>query len=249
MDAPSRRAEPAHDAAAAGVTGLHAAAAGVPVETSEPAAATSSPEAHAAALRDRRPPAGAAPLPPISRAPAAARPATAARPMPVGPPAAPRYRAIDGLELGRFRRPRIDGNRPLAWRAAWYLVNGLFFQSAFFGLVPARFKALLLRRFGARVGVGLVCKPRVSIKSPWFLEIGDHVWIGEMVWIDNHCPVRIGSNVCVSQGVAIFTGNHDWSDPGFAFFAAAVEIGDGSWVTAFQRLGPGTRVPPRVVVR
>jgi putative colanic acid biosynthesis acetyltransferase WcaF len=161
----------------------------------------------------------------------------------------PRYRAIAGLALGRFRRPSIAGNPSFAWRAAWYLVNALLFQSPLLGLVPAPAKALLLRGFGAKVGAGFVCKPRVSIKSPWFLEIGDHVWLGERVWIDNHCTVAIGSNVCVSQGVAIFTGNHDWSDPGFAFFAAPVEIGDGSWVTAFQRLGPGTKVPPRVVVR
>lgn len=160
-----------------------------------------------------------------------------------------RYRAIAGLALDRFRRPSIVGAPSFAWRAAWYLVNALLFQSALLGLVPSAAKALLLRGFGARVGIGLVCKPRVSIKSPWFLEIGDHVWLGEAVWIDNHCAVRIGSNVCISQGAAIFTGNHDWSDPAFAFFAAPVEIGSGSWVTAFRRLGPGTRVPPRVVVR
>ena len=157
-------------------------------------------------------------------------------------------RRIAPLDLRRFKRPKLPGNRSFAWRAAWYLVNALFFQGAILGLIPYRAKAMLLRAFGAKVGTGLVCKPRVSIKYPWFLELGDHVWLGEMVWIDNPCRVTIGSNVCISQGAYIFTGNHDWSDPAFAYFGEPIEIGDGVWVTAFQRIGPGQRIEPQTVV-
>ncbi|MBK0397900.1 putative colanic acid biosynthesis acetyltransferase [Limibaculum sp. M0105] len=158
------------------------------------------------------------------------------------------FRPIANLELDRFERPEIPGAPGFARRAAWYLVNAMFFQGAVLGLVPGGLKCALLRGFGARVGRGITIKPRVSIKSPWFLEIGDHSWIGECAWIDNHTAVRIGSNVCISQGVYIFTGNHDWSDPKFAFFCKPVEIGDGVWVTAFQRIPPGTVVPPNVAV-
>ena len=35
---------------------------------------------------------------------------------------------------------------------------------------------------------------------PWRLSIGDYSWIGEDVWIDNLAMVKIGKNVCVSQG-------------------------------------------------
>lgn len=159
----------------------------------------------------------------------------------------PEFKEIARLDLGRFEKPHIEGNRGLGWRGAWYLVNALFFQGAILGLLPSKAKAALLRIFGAKVGAGLVCKPRVSIKYPWFLELGDHVWLGEQVWIDNHCRVGIGSNVCISQGAYIFTGNHDWNDPRFAFLCKPVDIGDGAWVTAFQRLGPGTVVPPNTV--
>ena len=69
-----------------------------------------------------------------------------------------------------------------------------------------------------------------------------------MVWIDNHCKVKIGSNVFISQGAYIFTGNHDWNDPAFAFVCKPVEIGDGVWVTAFQMIGPGTTVPSRTAI-
>ena len=102
--------------------------------------------------------------------------------------------------------------------------------------------------FGARVGTGFVCKPRVNIKYPWLLTVGDHVWIGEGVWIDNLSTVEIGSNVCLSQGVKILTGSHDWNQPEFPFFTLPVIIGDGVWVTAFRILRPGAEVPPQMVV-
>jgi putative colanic acid biosynthesis acetyltransferase WcaF len=158
-------------------------------------------------------------------------------------PGAARLKRIGTLDLARFERPSIAGNRGPLWRAAWYLMNAFFFQSAILGLVPSPIKTAILRFFGARVGRGMVCKPRVTIKYPWFLELGDNVWIGEMVWIDNHCAVRIGSNVCISQGAYLVTGNHDWKDPAFAFFAREITIGDGVWITAFQKIGPGTTVP------
>ena len=160
----------------------------------------------------------------------------------------PAYRRIATLDLARFEKPSIPGDRGRGTKALWYLVNAVLFRSGLFGLIPSRAKAALLRAFGARVGRGVVIKPRVDIKSPWFLEIGDHVWLGERVWIDNHTTVHLGSNVCVSQGACLFTGNHDWSDPAFAFFCAPVTVGDGAWITAFQRLGPGTTVPPGVAV-
>jgi putative colanic acid biosynthesis acetyltransferase WcaF len=159
-----------------------------------------------------------------------------------------RCRPIAVLNLARFQRPAIHGNRGFGWRVAWYLVNATLFQSAVLGLAPCWIKAQVLRFFGASVGRGLVCKPRVSIKYPWFLELGDHVWLGEAVWIDNHTAVRIGSNVCISQGACLFTGNHDWNDPLFAFFCRPIEIGDGVWVTAFQKIGPGAVVNDHTAV-
>jgi putative colanic acid biosynthesis acetyltransferase WcaF len=94
--------------------------------------------------------------------------------------------------------------------------------------------------FGARIGRGLVIKPRVTVKYPWFLELGDHVWLGEGVWIDNHTTVAIGSDVCISQGAYLFTGNHDWNDPRFRFFCHPITIADGAWVGAKAIVCPGS---------
>jgi putative colanic acid biosynthesis acetyltransferase WcaF len=166
---------------------------------------------------------------------------------PNAPPAAragePRYRPIATLDLARFTPPQVPGNRGPLWRAAWYLVNATVFEGALLGLLPSAVKAALLRAFGAEIGRGFVCKPRVSIKYPWFLSIGDHVWLGEGVWIDDLAPVRIGSNVVVSQGYYLGNGNHDWRRPDFPFFAEPIVVEDGVWLTAGQRLLSGTRVP------
>lgn len=160
----------------------------------------------------------------------------------------PLLRQIAELQLDRFAKPVIDGNRGVLWRSIWYLVSALFFQSAILSLLPGCIKAQILRIFGARVGRGFVCKPRVNIKYPWFLSIGNHCWLGEGVWIDNVCTVELGSNVCLSQGVAILTGSHDWSRHDFHFFSRSVVIGDGVWVTAFRIIRPGVTVPPHRVV-
>lgn len=149
-------------------------------------------------------------------------------------------RRIAGHDLSLYEHPVILGNRNALWRAAWYLVNAWLFQSAVLALIPSSWKARILRAFGAKVGKGFVCKPRVTIKYPWFLEIGDHVWLGELVWIDNHTTVRIGNSVCISQGAYLFTGNHDWNDPAFRFFCAPIEIGDGCWVGAGVSIAPGS---------
>lgn len=149
-------------------------------------------------------------------------------------------RPIHRVDLASYRKPVLPGNRGAAWRIAWYLTNVLLFQHALLGLIPSRWKTVILRAFGAEVGAGLVCKPRVNIKYPWFLRLGDHVWLGEYVWIDNQCLVCIGSNCCLSQGAYLFTGNHDWADPSFGFRMAPILLGDSVWVCAKATIGPGT---------
>lgn len=93
--------------------------------------------------------------------------------------------------------------------------------------------------FGAKVGKNVLIKPFVNIKYPWFLTIGDFVWIGENVWIDNLTNVVIGSNVCLSQGALLLTGNHDYTKTAFDLSVAEIVIGDGAWIGAKSILCPG----------
>lgn len=120
----------------------------------------------------------------------------------------------------------------------WYFVNYYFFASSI--PWPGSIKTALLRSFGARVGKGLVIKPRVRIKYPWRLSIGDNCWLGEDVWIDNLADISIGHNVCLSQGAMLLTGNHDYTRIDFPYRLGEIVLEDGVWIGAQSVVCPGT---------
>lgn len=109
-------------------------------------------------------------------------------------------------------------------------------------------RSTLLRLFGARIGNGVVFKPRILIKFPWKLAIGDNTWVGEGVWLDNVDQITIGSDCCLSQGVYVCTGNHDWSKETFDLVIQPVTVNDGAWLGAFARIGPGVTIGEDAVV-
>lgn len=143
-------------------------------------------------------------------------------------------------------RHGLDRGRGRLVECLWYACKILIFLTAW--PWPSRFKARLLRCFGARVGKGVVIKPRVNILFPWKLEIGDHAWIGEEVSILNFEPVRIGRQCCVSQRVLLCAGNHDYRDERMAYRNRPIVIGDGAWLGAGAFVGPGLEVGTETVV-
>lgn len=119
----------------------------------------------------------------------------------------------------------------------WFFLNYTIMNSFF--PWPGSLKSKLLRLFGAQVGKGLVIKPKVRIKYPWKLRIGDHCWIGESVWIDNLDMVELGDHVCLSQGAMLLTGNHDYKRSDFPYRLGSIRIEDGVWVGAQSVVCPG----------
>ncbi|MBX3257343.1 MAG: WcaF family extracellular polysaccharide biosynthesis acetyltransferase [Chitinophagaceae bacterium] len=128
----------------------------------------------------------------------------------------------------------------------WYLTKMCFFLTTF--PFPYRFKAWLLRLYGAKTGKGLIIKPRVNIHMPWKLSIGDNVWIGEEVFILNFEHCTIGNNVCISQRAFLCGGNHDYRDPSMAYRNGPITLEDGSWVGAGCFVGPGVEVGVDTVI-
>jgi putative colanic acid biosynthesis acetyltransferase WcaF len=121
----------------------------------------------------------------------------------------------------------------------WYLTSTLFFNSSIPG---SKIRSILLKLFGCNIGKNIIIKPNVKIKYPWKLIIGEDVWIGENVWIDNISKVTIGSNTCISQGVYICSGSHNFHDEEFGLLMQDVEIGNNCWIAAKSLIGPGVKI-------
>jgi putative colanic acid biosynthesis acetyltransferase WcaF len=150
------------------------------------------------------------------------------------------------VDLSRTSRRDYHPGRPYPIRALWLIVEALILLNPF--LTPYSLKCWILRRFGAKVGHGVLIKPNVHVKFPWHLEIGDNVWIGERAWIDNFVSVRIEPNACISQGAYLCTGNHDWADPGMGLRVKPITVEQGAWVGAFARVAPGVTVGVNAIV-
>ncbi len=141
------------------------------------------------------------------------------------------------IQLAKYNNSWYKPGGSLLKRAAWFFIGQPILRAAW--IPSSSLRVRLLRAFGASIGKGVVIKPSVDVKYPWHLTVGDDCWIGEHVWIDNLTTVRLGSNVCVSQGAYFCTGNHDWTDPHFGLRVASIQLGEGSWVGAKSLLGPG----------
>ena len=124
-------------------------------------------------------------------------------------------------------------------RVVWYIFNEFVFNT--FLPFPNAIKRVILKIFGANIGEKVVIKPKVKIKYPWHLRIGNNSWIGENVWIDNLGDVVIGDNVCISQGALIITGNHNYKVESFDLIVKNIIIEDGSWICAKSIVGPGVK--------
>lgn len=138
-----------------------------------------------------------------------------------------------------FQNSWYNPGKPKVIIIFWLIVSSLFFRNSL--SISSGLKKFLLRLFGARIGKGVLIKPSVSIKYPWLLTIGDYSWIGENVWIDNLTEVRIGSNVCISQGAMLLTGNHNYKKTTFDLIVNEITLEDGVWIGAKSIVCPGVK--------
>jgi len=141
------------------------------------------------------------------------------------------------VQLGLYDNSWYHPGRSRVWQVAWFFVGLPILRCSL--LPSSALRVFLLRCFGAQIATGVIVKPGVRVKYPWHLQVGKHSWLGEDCWIDNLVDVRIGSNVCISQGAYLCTGNHNWSDPAFGLIVDPIILNDGSWVGAKAFIAPG----------
>ncbi|KLN33748.1 acetyltransferase [Cellulosimicrobium funkei] len=156
------------------------------------------------------------------------------------------------VPLRRAPGERQAWDRPAAVVYLWGVVELLLVTNPW--QVSSRLRVAALRAFGARIGEGVIIRPRTRVRFPWKLRVGDGSWIGEGVWFHNQDLVDVGHDVVVSQDTFVTTGSHRHrTDMGLV--TAPVRIRDGSWVTARcvvlggTDIGRSALVAPASVVR
>lgn len=142
-------------------------------------------------------------------------------------------------DLSTFNNAWYNPGGSFVKRCLWYMINAFFINSnnPFIWI-----KVFWLKIFGAKIGKNVVIKPRVNIKYPWNLSIGDYVWIGEGVWIDNLTLVDIKNNACISQGALLLCGNHHYKKTTFDLIVGKITISEGAWVGAKAVVCPGVTI-------
>ena len=120
-----------------------------------------------------------------------------------------------------------------AWQFAWLLL-------ARWTPPPLHgWRRLVLKAFGAEIGVGARVYASVRIWQPRNLRVGDGAIIGPRVRIYNQGRIAIGAHAVISQEASICASTHDPHDRDFALLLKPVTIGEGCWVAAEAFVGPG----------
>lgn len=149
-------------------------------------------------------------------------------------------------DLSRFTVPPGFRGRGLVVVQLWRIVHATLF--AWSPWACNGWRCWLLRAFGARVGVNVVIRPSAQITYPWQVSIGDHAWIGEETVLYSFADISIGANAVVSQRSYLCAGGHDYSDPTFPLYGAAIVIGPEAWVAADVFVAPGVTIGHGAVV-
>jgi putative colanic acid biosynthesis acetyltransferase WcaF len=150
------------------------------------------------------------------------------------------------VNLSKFRAGQFDRGAGFVQEGIWIITSFILFR-----LCPFKLSALkrwALRAFGAKVGQGVVIKPRVTITFPWKLTLGNNVWLGEECWLLNLDQITIGNNVCISQRAFLCTGNHDYKSESFNLILKPIRLEEGAWIGANAWVGPGVCVGSHAVL-
>jgi putative colanic acid biosynthesis acetyltransferase WcaF len=130
--------------------------------------------------------------------------------------------------------------RNRAARAVWALGHLCLVR---FSPRPAhRWRAAVLRLFGARLGPNCRIYARARIWAPWNLHCDDAVLIADGAVIYNPAPARLGSHCIVSQEAYLCGATHDYNDPAFPMISKPTTIGSYAWITSRAIVGPGVQV-------
>jgi putative colanic acid biosynthesis acetyltransferase WcaF len=115
--------------------------------------------------------------------------------------------------------------------------------------VPSNsFRIFVLRLCGAHIGRNCAVHHGLQVRAPRKLHLGDDCFIAENVVLDARGGLTIGAHVSVNSGAQIWTAQHDWRSPSFAYTSSPVTIGDRAWISARATVLPGLKIGDGSVV-
>ncbi len=144
----------------------------------------------------------------------------------------------------RIVSPHSRKNR--AMRVLWGIVQATLFR---FSPRPFhRWRAMLLRLFGADVTMKSRVYPKARIWAPWNLSMADYATLADDV--DCYCVERIsiGERTTISQYSYLCGATHDFEDERFPLTPRPISIGAWAWVAADVFVAPGVTIPDGAVV-
>ena len=149
-------------------------------------------------------------------------------------------------DLGSFVLPRnFRGRSAFSVQLWWVVQSTLFKKSPQFAY---KFRAAILRTFGASVGKNTIIRPSATFTYPWKVIIGDNVWIGDDVTIYSLGEINIGHNSVISQRSYICAADHDYLQPSFPIRARPIRIGSECWIATDSYIGPGVSIGNGAVI-
>ena len=153
---------------------------------------------------------------------------------------------VVNLDMDISNKPSPHSIRNRVARVLWGITQATLFR---FSPRPlGAWRRLLLKLFGASMGIGAKVGPRATVWGPWNLSMGDHATISDDVDVYCVAPISIGSHTTVSQYSYLCGATHDHTHPRFPLEPSPISIGSGCWLAADVYVAPGVTIGDGVVV-
>lgn len=131
-------------------------------------------------------------------------------------------------------------------RQAWFIVQGTLFRFSLYN--ASRWRAFLLRLFGAKLDRNVRIRPTVRVDVPWNLTIGANSSVGDFAILYCLGKVTIGRHVTISQYAHLCAGTHETNTRRMILLKPPITIGDDVWIATDVYVGPGVTIGPRTLV-
>lgn len=117
------------------------------------------------------------------------------------------------------------------------------------GHLPSnRVRLFLWRLTGARIGRRTSIHRGCRLYNPPGVRVGSHTVVNRDVLLDGRMGLQIGDNVSISEGVGMFSLEHDPQSSTFENRGAAVHIGDRVFIGTRAIVLPGVSIGEGAVI-